>query len=205
MLLLPDLSEFQPGADMAAIKRLNGGAAIIRACYGAGHPDKAFKSLRAAAAGFPFLGIYMYLRADQDTSAQVRAFRSIVGSLAPHEAVMIDREEGTGDQLPVVTTALDMADAEFGLTSRPMAERSWLYADEAFAQEHGLTPVFDGPRHAWIAAYGNTEPSLPHILWQCTNGAAGIHVTDWPGAGRCDTNLYHGNLAQLAARQYVAP
>jgi hypothetical protein len=28
-LLLPDFSEFQPGADLAGVKRMNGGAAIL--------------------------------------------------------------------------------------------------------------------------------------------------------------------------------
>ena len=70
VLLLPDLSEFQPGADMAGIKASNGGAAIIRAAYGDAHPDQVFARLRAAAAGYRFLGLYQYIVAGQDITAQ---------------------------------------------------------------------------------------------------------------------------------------
>ena len=77
--------------------------------------------------------------------------------------------------------------------------RSWLCSGENYAQTHGLGGIFAGPRHTWVAAYGPDEPALGHTLWQCSNGTAGAHVTSWPGAGRCDTSLYHGTLAQLAA------
>ena len=206
-MLLPDLSEYQPDADLRGIKRLNGGAVILRACYGAGHPDSAFVRHRAVAAalGCQFTGIYQYLRAGQDVAAQAEAFCAIVRRLAPHEVPILDLEEGSGSQLARADAWLGHVDAALGLASRPMTQRSWLYSGEYFAQSHGLAPVFAGGRHTWIAAYGNTEPGLGHMLWQCTNGSTGPHITTWPGAGKCDTNLYHGDLAQLAARQYVAP
>lgn len=65
--------------------------------------------------------------------------------------------------------------------------------------------MFASSRHTWVAAYGPQEPSLGHTLWQCTDGKIGVHVTDWPGAGRCDTSLYHGTLAQLAATASGGP
>jgi GH25 family lysozyme M1 (1,4-beta-N-acetylmuramidase) len=97
-LLLPDLSEFQPAADMAGIRRQNGGAAIIRAAYGDEHPDKVFARLRAAAAGFEFLGIYHYIVAGQNIVSQAHAFCDIVGKLRPGEVPIIDIEEGDGSQ-----------------------------------------------------------------------------------------------------------
>ena len=198
-LLLPDLSEFEPHAEMCAIKAKNGGAAIIRACYGASHPDKAFANLRAAASGFPFLGIYQYLVAGQDAAAQARAFVKIVGHLGPHEVAILDLEEGAGNQAARAAAWATVVDKAFSLASLPLNRRSWLYSGEAFAEEHGLAPIFAGARHTWVAAYGPAEPALGHTLWQCTNGKDGIHVTDWPGAGKCDTSLYHGTLTQLAA------
>jgi len=191
-LLLPDLSEFQPDADLAGIKRMNGGAAIIRACYGTSHPDKAFTKLRAAASSFAFLGLYMYLVAGQDAAAQAREFVKLVGKLGPHEVAILDLEEGSGNQAP---RAAEWA----GIVDGTMGGRSWLYSGEAFALTAGLAPVFASSRHTWVAAYGPTEPSLGHTLWQCTDGKTGPNITDWPGAGRCDTSIYHGSLAQLAA------
>ena len=198
-LLLPDLSEFQPDADMCGIKAKNGGAAIIRACYGTSHPDAVFPDLRAAAKNFSFLGLYQYLRQDQDPAAQAEAFTRLIGRLAPHEVPILDIEEGSGDQSARANQWFAVADRAFGLADLPLNKRSWCYSGDYFAENHGLGGIFDGPRHTWVAAYGPSEPGLGHTLWQCTNGQAGVHQTDWPGAGRCDTSLYHGTLAQLAA------
>jgi GH25 family lysozyme M1 (1,4-beta-N-acetylmuramidase) len=197
-LLLPDVSEFQPHTDMRGVKAANGGAAIIRACYGTSHPDAVFSKLRAAASGFSFLGIYHYITAAQDAATQAHAFVRLVGHLAPHEVPILDLEEGTGNQSARAAAWLGVADEAFGLTPLPLPKRSWVYSGEAFAQEHGLGPLFASPRHTWVAAYRGTEPTLGHTLWQSTNGLVGSHVTSWPGAGHCDTNLFRGTLAQLS-------
>ncbi len=193
-LLLPDLSEFQPDADLAGIKGMNGGAVILRACYGTSHPDAAFARHRAAAAslGYQFTGLYQYLVAGQDAVEQAREFIRLAGRLAPHEVAILDLEEGDGDQAPRAAQWAALVDGTLGGTS-------WLYSGLSFAQDHGLGPVFAGPRHTWVAAYGDTEPDLGHTLWQSTDGTNGSHITAWPGAGRCDTNVYRGTLAQLAA------
>ena len=194
MLLLPDVSEFQPSADLAGIKKLNGGAVILRAAYGAFHPDTAFARHRQAAAelGYGFCGLYHYLVAGQDAAAQARAFISLAGHLAPHEVAILDLEEGDGDQSGRAAMWARIVDGTLGGTS-------WLYSGLSFARDHGLAPIFNGPRHTWVAAYGNTEPGLPHTLWQCTDGRVGSNITSWPGAGRCDTSLYRGTLDRLAA------
>lgn len=197
-LLLPDVSEFQPHTDMRGVKAANGGAAIIRACYGTSHPDAVFAKLRAAASGFAFLGIYMYLTAAQDAATQAHTFVRLVGHLGPHEVPVLDLEEGSGNQSARAAAWLGVVDEAFGLSPLPLNKRSWLYSGENFAQEHGLGPLFASPRHTWVAAYRGTEPTIGHSLWQSTNGLAGSHVTSWPGAGHCDTNLYHGTLTQLA-------
>ena len=199
-LLLPDLSEFQPNADMCAIKAMNGGAAILRVGYGNAHLDKSLVKHRAAAAGFSFLGLYLYLRAGQDVHSQAAAFIKWIGPhLNPGEIPILDLEEGAGDQSGRANQWFGIIDAEYGLTRLPLPERSWLYSGENYAQTHGLAPIFASARRTWVAAYGNTEPTLGHTLWQCTDGKVGSHQQAWPGAGKCDTSLYHGTLAQLAA------
>jgi hypothetical protein len=199
MLLVPDLSEYQANASMPGIRAMNGGAAIIRAAYGESHTDLAFGKLRAAAADFPFLGIYHYVTASQDVTAQAEAFLKIVGKLASHEIPILDLEEGSGNQESRANTWFNAVDSALGLASRPLNERSWLYSDVSFAESSGLAPVFATARHTWVAAFGSAEPSLGHTLWQSTNGVFGIHITTWPGAGNCDTSVYNGTLAQLAA------
>jgi len=201
MLLLPDISEFQANADLKGIKAMNGGAVIIRAAYGTGHPDSAFTRHRAAAAalGYPFTGIYQYLRAGQDAAAQARVFCRLIGNLGRHEVPILDLEEGDGNQSARAAAWSGVVDQAFGLARLPLNKRSWLYSGEWFAENAGLAGIFASARHTWAAAYGSTEPALGHTLWQCTNGKVGVHITSWPGAGRCDTSLYHGTLAQLAA------
>lgn len=199
VLLLPDLSEFQPGADMAGIKASNGGAAIIRAAYGDADPDQVFARLRAAAAGYKFLGLYQYIVASQDVTAQAKAFVKLVGKLAAHEIPVIDLEEGDGNQSGRANAWLAAVDGAFGLTARPLGERSWLYSGESFATSHGLAGFFGSQRRTWLAAYNAVEPTMAHTLWQSTNGSVGAHITSWPGAGKCDTSLYHGTVSELAA------
>jgi len=199
-LLLPDVSEFQPGADLVGIKKLNGGAAILRACYGTSHPDATFAPHRATAArlGYGFTGLYQYLTAAQDPAAQAHKFVQMIGHLAPHEVPILDLEEGAGNQAGRAAAWFSVVDEALGLATLPLSKRSWLYSGEAFAEERGLGPIFASARHTWVAAYRNTEPTLGHTLWQSTNGVVGSHITSWPGAGRCDTNVYHGTLPQLA-------
>jgi len=199
-LLLPDFSEFQPGADMASVKRMNGGAVILRAAYGTSHPDATFAPHRAAAArlGYGFTGLYHYITAAQDAATQAHAFVRLVGKLGAHEIPVLDLEEGTGNQSARAAAWFGVVDEAFGLTRMPLNKRSWLYSGESFAGSSGLGPVFAGARHTWVAAYRSTEPTIGHTLWQSTNGLVGSHVTSWPGAGHCDTNLYHGTLTQLA-------
>ncbi len=191
-LLIPDLSEFQPNASMPGIRKMNGGAAVIRAAYGAVHADHVFSQHRTAAAGFRFLGIYQYLVASQDAIKQAAAFVHLVGKLGPHEVPVLDLEEGDGSQHQ---RALDWC----GYVDTHLGKKSWVYSGEAFAGAHGLAPIFASVRHTWVAAYRDSEPELGHTLWQCTDGQNGPHRTSWPGAGACDTNVFHGSIDQLAA------
>ena len=160
-----------------------------------------FTRYRAEAAelGYSYVGCYQYLVASQDPAAQAEAFCKITGKLGPHEIPILDLEEGNGGQAARATAWLTYVDSHFGLTSRLLPARSWLYSGEDYAETHGLTSIFASPRRTWVAAYGPTEPALGHTLWQCTDGTTGIHVTNWPGAGRCDTSVYDGTLSQLAA------
>jgi len=206
-LLLPDVSEFQAPAsgnapDWAGIKRVNGGAACIRVGYGNSHLDKMLVSNRAKIKSlkFPFCGLYQYLRANQDVPSQAHAFVKWIGpTLNKGEIPILDLEEGSGNQSARAAAWFSVVDKAYGLSSLPLNKRSWLYSGEAFAQEHGLADEFASPRHTWVAAYRDTEPTIGHTLWQCTDGKAGAHRTNWPGCGFCDTSLHHGTLAQLAA------
>jgi hypothetical protein len=211
--LLPDVSEFQTGAsapDWAGIKKQNGGAGICRVGYGLHHLDHMFVSNYTALKTnkYSFIGLYHYLVGSQDAAAQAAQFCSWIGppsAVAPGTVFIADLEEGAGNQRSRAEAWLGFVDRFYGLDSRPLPERSWLYSGASFAAEHGLAPVFSSPRRTWVAAYSAAEPRLGHTLWQSTDGKTGSHITAWAGCGRTDTSLYHGPLAGLAAMGWKTP
>lgn len=195
ILLGPDISEFQPNANMAGIKRMNGGFAIIRVCYGLHHPDRFYVRHRADSveAGFQAVGLYQYLVKSQDVSLQAAAFCELVGKLAPWEVPVLDYEERAFN-----VVQLQRAMKWLRIVEEKLGKRPWLYSGAFFAVDAGLAPIFNGTDyHTWVAAYGSVEPALGHTLWQSTDGQVGSHIVNWPGAGKCDTNVFHGTIADL--------
>jgi hypothetical protein len=154
---------------------------------------------------FAFKGLYHYLRADQDAHAQAVAFCNWVGplsALAPGSIPMLDLEEGSGNQLSRANTWLNFVDHFYGLDKLTLDQRSWLYSGESFAVSSGLTPIFNSARHTWVAAYRASEPTLPHTLWQSTDGQVGANITNWSGCGKVDTSITSYSLTELAAMAY---
>lgn len=214
-MLLPDFSEWQssgapdwtPTPDFAGVKRRNGGAAIIRVGWGHERRDYCFTRNRRAAQQhkYAFLGLYHYT-VPGDMAVQARAFCRWVGKLAPNEIPMVDIEAVSGDQNGRAKTWFDIVDRKLGLSRLDIKKRSWLYSGE-FILTNQLARVRASGRNVWVAAYRPEEPRLHHILWQSTDGShkprkkekwPGARVI-WPGAGKCDTNVYHGTLKQLVS------
>jgi hypothetical protein len=211
-ILLPDVSEFQTGnsaPDWAGIKSKNGGAGIIRVGYGDAHLDHMFVNNYTALKknGYRFMGLYQYLVAGQDVASQAAKFCEWVGpksAVAPGTVFILDLEEGNGDQSGRALTWLNMVDGHYGLNSKPLNERSWLYSYGSFVTSHNLGAIFASQRHTWIAAYQATPPPIGHTLWQSTDGKTGANITNWPGCGRCDTSQHNGNLASLSLDAWPA-
>jgi GH25 family lysozyme M1 (1,4-beta-N-acetylmuramidase) len=201
MLHLPDVSEFQPRVDWAQVAKANGGAAVVRALYGANHVDKAWyngaRRADAHAKGIRALGIYQYLVKSQDPVLQAQAFVGLVGSLQPGEFAVLDLEEGDGDQSARAQAWLDHVDGEL---TYPGYAGAWLYSGQSFFKEHGLMPIAQSARHTWVAAYVQHEPTdVQHTLWQHTDKEA------WPGIGTCDCSIFGGDLAGLLAKIAAPP
>jgi hypothetical protein len=192
-MLLPDFSQWQssgkpgwiPTPDFAGIKRLNGGAAIIRVSWGPDHRDYCFIRNRRAAQRhkYAFLGLYQYAMPG-DIAAQARAFCRWVGKLAPNEIPIVDIEKGSGDQSGRAEKWFRIVDSKLGLSHLPLKKRSWLYSGESFLTTQ-LGAVCASGRNIWVAAYRSEEPALDHILWQSTDGKKkhGIHKSDGPARG----------------------
>ena len=205
---MPDVSEFQTGAsapNWAGIKSVNGGAGIIRVGYGNSHLDHMFVSNYTAmkANNFRFIGLYQYLRKDQDVASQAHAFTNWIGppsAVYPGTVFILDLEEGSGDQSGRANQWHSIVDHYYGLDKLPLNMRSWLYSYTSFINSCNLGGIFRSDRRTWVAAYQNSELGLPpHTLWQSTDGQFGSNVVNWPGCGRCDSSISHHSLSELAS------
>ncbi|MGH7238847.1 MAG: GH25 family lysozyme [Candidatus Saccharimonadales bacterium] len=214
-MILPDVSEFQAPSsgnapNWAGIKVQSGGGAIIRVGYGNAHLDHMFVSNYTALKQnkFSFMGLYQYLRGDQDVTSQANAFCNWVGpksALAPGSIPMLDLEEGSGNQLSRANQWFSIVDAHFGLDKLTLDRRSWLYSGNSFATTQGLAPIFNSARHTWVASYKSTNSGLlPYTLWQSTDGKIGANRFNWAGCGFCDTSITAAgySLADLSAMAY---
>lgn len=181
---LADVSEYQPDIDVATYANWSRGI-MIRALYGAAHVDGAWyggarrDDLRAA--GVQFLGIYQYLVSGQSGTSQAQAFHNLVGPIQNGEVFVADFEEG--DKAMLTSWYNEM----IALYGSRITSYLWTYTGLDFGASTGVLPV------QWIAAYGTSEPSTPHILWQFSDSS------NVPGIGKCDCNRYGGTISQLAS------
>jgi GH25 family lysozyme M1 (1,4-beta-N-acetylmuramidase) len=185
VVLMADVSEFQPDIADATYLRWSK-AIVIRALYGT-RVDKAWfgggRRDALHAGGAKFIGIYAYIRGDQDVTAQAKAMVSLLGTLRKGEKVIADIEEGTGSQQARWVTWARVINAGLG-------DPPWDYSGLNYARDHGLQPV------TWVAAYGTREPDPPHQLWQFTD------AFKVPGVGTADCSVFHGSIDDLAALAY---
>jgi hypothetical protein len=183
--LLTDISEFDPNIADAAYLAWSK-AIVIRAAYGDAHDDHAwYGGTRRSAlhsGGAQFLGIYQYLVAGQDGTAQANVLHSLVGGLQKGEVLIADFEEGQRSML----TAWYNRMGALGYPTKYL----WTYSGLSFGEAQGVMPV------QWLADYTSVEPSSPHTLWQFTSSY------NVPGVGSADCSLYHGTTAELAALAY---
>lgn len=184
IVLMADISQFQPQIADAVYLQWSK-AVIIRAMYGQDMTDRSWfggqrRSLLLQG-GAQFLGIYQYLRADQDAAAQAKALAQLLGTLNKGEYVIADIEEGAGSQQARWQTWAGVIHAELGFAPGD-------YSGLNFAAAHGLTPV------DWVAAYGTTEPAVQHLFWQFTDA---MTIPGVPGL--CDCSVFHGSITDLAA------
>ncbi len=185
VVLAADASEFQRNIDASYLKW--SGAIIIRAAYGALHDDRAWfsgdrrKFLHDN--GAQYIGMYQYITAFEDVTSQAREFCRLIGTMRAGEDLYADIEEGSGNQQARWQTWAHVVSSELGWDPGN-------YSGLFFARDHGLQPV------DWVAAYGTTEPSVPHKWWQFTSSFS------IPGIGRGDCSAYHGNMANLRASAF---
>lgn len=194
MITVADLSEWNGAVDWLALaawqrSQFHAAVDIIRAWSGY-RPDNYWTRNRANAhtAGVDALGIYAYLPAGSDPAAQAHGLIGAVGRLLPNEWLILDLEEGSGDQSGIVRAWMSTVQAG---EPRP----GWLYTGVAWWRAHNLAADGLPANRTWIAAYQSGEPSAPaHGLWQFTDSATVPGVS-----GPCDLSRFDGTLPDLLA------
>lgn len=190
-LLIPDVSEFQGVIDWP---HLGTDVAIVRLCYGDLHVDTyADSNIVGARSRCAARGWYAYLIGGRDPAPQADVFCRVLlahGGLQTAEFVVVDDEEGSGDQSGRANAFLARCDTVLR-TDRP-GQQDWWYSGLNFALTHNL-PAARG--HRWVAAYQAGEPaSVAHDLWQFTDAA---NVTGIRGPVDC--SVFHGPVGDFLA------
>lgn len=173
-----DVSEFQT-VDWAAYGPAHQ-AVIVRAHNGWRADHKWIANLAGARKYCAWRGFYQYLPASVDPATAARAFRATVGNVLPGEVLILDLEEGSGDQRARRRAWYEAVGADVP---------RWTYSGLYFSQQHLPGVALD-----WVAAYGQAEPTVPHVLWQRSSSGT---FTGIPGG--VDTNQFNGTLTQLQA------
>jgi len=170
---IADVSEFQGVIDWPTYGAQNSGV-IVRAHNGRRADYLWAQNRDGARAHTSWRAFYQYLPAAIDPAAAARAFAATVGPLRPGEVLILDLEEGIGDQ-----TGRRQAWYN-ALPGLPL----WTYSGLSFSRTN-LPGVFV----EWIAAYGQSEPSTGHTLWQFTDAHA------FAGINRpCDASVLSGDM-----------
>lgn len=176
-LSFADVSEFQ-SVDWATYGA-HTPAVIVRAHNGFRADNHWAANLAGSRKYCAWRGFYQYLPASVDPATAAKAFRATVGPVQPGEVLILDLEEGTGDQRARRQAWYDAVGSDV---------TRWTYSGQYFASQHLPGVALD-----WVAAYSTVEPTVPHVLWQRSSSGSFPGVT---GNG-CDVNQYNGTLAQL--------
>lgn len=185
-LVFADVSEWQKAVDWAAYAAVCP-VAVARLSYGAGHVDlQAAANLAGMRAHLRLRGWYHYLTASDDPALQARLFCATLGHLEPGEFVVVDSEEGAGNQEARAAQFLAAVNQTLGLSPAQDIEYSGL---NFVAAHGGWVPGVT----RWVAAYQPDQPAVGEQLWQFTDARTFPGIT-----APCDATVFHGTVDQLA-------
>lgn len=193
----PDLSNFQATVDWPTLRQACGVVAE-QISWGLLLTIPAGRKAAIRAANFDLVIWYMGLRPDQPIVQQVLTFHNALGTLLPHETICLDWETTQGVGTPTAAQRDEALSALAFAFGRPVTSIG-TYAPLSLLQANSAPAGW-----VWAASYGTVEPSLPHALWQYTNGtfvslpAAQYSPVNWPGVGLVDTSVFHGSLFEMA-------
>jgi lysozyme len=178
---MADISEFQANID--APTYLKNHRSIICRVHNGTRPDNMMPTRMNYLRSYPFtaIGWYQYFSSTHDPAEQARGFIAVVGKLRTNEFPILDVEEGDGSQIARAQAWFDVVDPWANLTST-------LYSGLSFLTDK-LGGTKQWPTHPiWVAAYGQREPTVPHVLWQYSDREQ-YNAIKPP---LCDSSIHHG-------------
>lgn len=193
-IFFADISNFQASVDLATYRQTN--AIIIeQATWGESITDPNGRLALIRSLDFQVVCWYLGVLAGETADGQVAAFMSAIGGeLLPGETVALDWE-ATNGVMPSAQLRDQIANQLAGELGIPVARVGVYGSPSNLAADPALG-------WQWVADYGDPEPSVPHVMWQFTNGqdgSPGYPPVNFPGIGFCDGSVFHGSPSDLEA------
>lgn len=200
----PDLSEYEPGANIKEVLKQSGGFLCIRAGFGVGSKDKKFDQWRDQAKDAHVLMIYHFPTKVQSFAGTVAEnaeyFAKLVGKVRPNEVLVLDVEPRSGKW--------SKADCEKYMSivrEKTGAGPMMIYANESYVGENGLSSLFTSST-GWVAKWGKagtdaSPPKWDHISHQHAADGYGKPRVRWSGTdAKTDENRVTITKAEFAKR-----
>ena len=199
-----DISHYNRDPDFTAARQGGIVGVIHKATQGADGVDPTYAANRAQAQAAGLMwGAYHFATGD-DPQAQARHFLAVAGA-DPGTLLALDLEHNpTGSSM-----SLDQARTFVTAVQQATGRYPGLYGGSYLKELLGgnADPIL-AQCWFWLAEYG----PVPHVpegwptwtLWQYTDGAFGPEPHTVAGVGRCDRDLFNGDIGQLQ-RLWGAP
>ena len=183
-LFFPDVSNFQASIDWASLRAKT---SVLAMEVNWSLTDTSLRRVPVVRS-WDFTTVIWYVGILASSSpAQVASLtKSILGSLEPGEAVCLDWE--ANNCATRLANAFNVALIRVGI-----------YSNAALFKAEPLTL----DTWTWVASYETMEPSIPHDIWQFTDGqytslpASEYAPINWPGVGKVDSSVFHGTETAL--------
>lgn len=198
-LLGVDMSSFNAGVSLAALKERGVKFAFLKATQGAGYvsPTAANQATRARENGLK-IGLYHFFTLGTDADAQFANFSSQLTAIPWDLPPVIDCEDDptgavrapTPDYASRVASLARKLEERFGV--RPIIYTSQPFGQKYLDQQISKYPLF-------IASYKQTKPAIPNWWTDYAFWQVAFQVSDDPVLGRLDVVAFKGGEKELIA------
>ncbi|AFK87692.1 endolysin [Thermoanaerobacterium phage THSA-485A] len=188
MIKIIDVSSNNTVTSTHEVKNAGYYGIICKATEGTSYVNPTFADVvnRTKAVGLKS-GSYHFARPDVNSNAEQEAehYYNVMKQFTFDLPPVLDIEvQGNMNKQQLTNWALTFLKRIEKLTGR----KPWIYTGDYF-YNNCLIPAQLKEYPLWIAAYGSTEPTTPHIMWQYTDSE------NVPGVGKCDVSLANDDFS----------